>query len=144
KEVAGCEERFCRRHRPLLSIQRRLALCVLGRGWVASSDHRHVWLRSTHLLHFPTHTYRAVCLIDCDICPAYQFPSHDWPRELPPVRQPERQRTGLERIGGGHQPADYRIAALSVQQFTGLEVTLGGSDGVGPEAGRAASRLVAH
>src|SRR5262249_22316272 len=85
QEVTGCEKRFCSRHRPLLSIQRRPALCVPGRGWVASSDHRHIQLRSTHLLHLPTHTYRAIGLIDCDICPAYQSPSHNWPRELPTV-----------------------------------------------------------
>jgi len=107
-----------------------------------SSGQDLVWRRGKHLLHLPAHLHGAIGRIDHHIRPVHQFTRSDGLGELPPVRQSERQGTGLERVGGWHQPADHRVAALPIQNLAGLEVALGGGDGVGTEARWAAGWLV--
>src|SRR6266404_9248900 len=91
--------------------------------------------------HFPAYLDGVAGLVDDNIGPSQRLARGNRLEQLHTVGEPERQAADPEGSLSLHELADYRVAALAVQDLAGFQITLGGGHRVCAKPGGAAGWL---
>src|SRR2546430_11214289 len=92
-------------------------------------------------LHLAADLQRRQCLVDRNVGPRDRYSGLHRANELRAVRKAERQSAERDRLLRRQKLPPYRVTALAVQDFAGLEIAFGRANDVCTEANVRAPRL---